>query len=53
MSARKAERTVEIARGVHWLPIRGTNVYFVRSREAWVLIDAGFPGSGQIGRAHV
>ena len=33
---------------MHWLPIYGTNVYFVRSGESWVLIDAGFPGSGRI-----
>ena len=41
-------RTYEIARGVHWLPLRGANVYFVRSGEAWQLIDAGFPGSAGI-----
>jgi glyoxylase-like metal-dependent hydrolase (beta-lactamase superfamily II) len=33
---------------VHWLSIRGTNVSFVRSGESWVLVDAGFPGSGRI-----
>jgi len=48
VSARTSARTVEIARGVHWLPIRGANVYFVRSGESWVLIDAGFPGSGRL-----
>ncbi|MCX6363434.1 MAG: MBL fold metallo-hydrolase [Actinobacteria bacterium] len=48
MSARTSAGTVEIARGVHWLPILGTNVYFVRSGESWVLIDTGFPGSGRI-----
>jgi len=41
-------RTQEIARGVHWLPLRGANVYFVRSGESWLLIDAGFPGSARI-----
>jgi glyoxylase-like metal-dependent hydrolase (beta-lactamase superfamily II) len=41
-------RTYEIARGVHWLPIRGANVYFVRSDESWTLIDAGYPGSGRV-----
>ena len=41
-------RTHEIARGVHWLPLRGVNVYFVRSGESWVLIDAGFPGSARV-----
>ena len=41
-------RTHEIARGVHWLPLRGANVYFVRSGESWVLIDAGFPGSARV-----
>jgi glyoxylase-like metal-dependent hydrolase (beta-lactamase superfamily II) len=35
----------EIAPGVYWLPIRGTNVYFVRSGSAWVLIDAAWSGS--------
>lgn len=40
-------RTHEIARGVHWLPLRGANVYLVRSGESWALIDAGFPGSGE------
>jgi glyoxylase-like metal-dependent hydrolase (beta-lactamase superfamily II) len=39
-------RIIEIARGVHWLPLRGANVYFVRSGESWALVDAGFPGSG-------
>ncbi len=48
MSARKSARTVEVAHGLHWLPIRGANVYFVHSGESWVLIDAGFPGSGRI-----
>jgi glyoxylase-like metal-dependent hydrolase (beta-lactamase superfamily II) len=38
--------TAEIARGVHWLPLRWANVYFVRSGESWALVDAGFPGSG-------
>jgi glyoxylase-like metal-dependent hydrolase (beta-lactamase superfamily II) len=37
---------VEIARGVHWLPLHGANVYLVRSGGSWALIDAGFPGSG-------
>ena len=41
MSARKSARTVEVARGVHWLPLRGANAYFVHSGESWVLIDAG------------
>jgi len=47
VSATTPGRTLEIARGVHWLPLRGANVYFVRSGEAWALIDAGFPGSGR------
>jgi glyoxylase-like metal-dependent hydrolase (beta-lactamase superfamily II) len=38
-------RTFEIARGVHWLPVRGANVYFVRSGEFWVLMDAGYRSS--------
>jgi glyoxylase-like metal-dependent hydrolase (beta-lactamase superfamily II) len=37
--------TLEISHGVHWLPLRGANAYFVRSGESWALIDAGFPGS--------
>jgi len=37
--------THEIARGVHWLRLGGANVYFVRTGESWVMIDAGFPGS--------
>jgi len=37
--------TYEIARGVHWLRLSGANVYLVRSGDAWVLIDSGFPGS--------
>jgi glyoxylase-like metal-dependent hydrolase (beta-lactamase superfamily II) len=41
-------RTFETARGVHWLPIRGANVYFVRSGEYWVLVDAGYPGSAGV-----
>jgi len=36
---------LEIAPGVHWLPLRGANAYFVCSGESWVLIDAGFSGS--------
>ena len=39
--------THEVAPGVHWLPLRGANVYFVHSGASWVLIDAGFPGSGR------
>ncbi len=37
--------THEIARDVHWLPLRGANVYLVRSAGAWTLVDAGFPGA--------
>ena len=48
MSARTSSEIVEIARGVHWLRLRGANVFFVRSGESWALIDAGFPGSGRI-----
>ena len=39
--------TVEIARDVHWLRLRGANVYFVRSGETWALLDAGFFGSAR------
>ncbi|HUK77982.1 MAG TPA: MBL fold metallo-hydrolase [Thermoleophilia bacterium] len=46
MSARSSPAILEIARGVHWLPLRGANAYFVGSGETWTLIDAGFPGSG-------
>ena len=47
MSAARHPAILEIARGVHWLPLRGANVYFVRSEDSWALIDAGFPGSGE------
>ena len=47
VTARGASTTVAIARDVHWLRLRGANVYFVRSGEGWVLVDAGFPGSGR------
>ena len=47
MSTRRHPAILEIARGVHWLPLRGANVYFVRSEGSWALIDAGFPGSGE------
>jgi glyoxylase-like metal-dependent hydrolase (beta-lactamase superfamily II) len=40
-------RILEIAPGVHWLPLRGANAYFVYSGKRWALIDAGFPGSGE------
>jgi glyoxylase-like metal-dependent hydrolase (beta-lactamase superfamily II) len=36
---------LEIARGVHWLPLRGANVYFLRAEGSWTLVDAGFAGS--------
>jgi glyoxylase-like metal-dependent hydrolase (beta-lactamase superfamily II) len=32
----------EIADGVYWLPIHGSNVYLVRSGSTWVLIDAAW-----------
>jgi len=47
VSRRDHPAVLEIARGVHWLPLRGANVYFVRSEESWALIDAGFAGSGR------
>ncbi len=37
-----AARPQEIAPGVHWLPLRGVNVYFVRSGSGWVLIDSAY-----------
>lgn len=40
-----APETHEIARGVHWLPLRGANVYLVRSEGSSALVDAGYPGS--------
>jgi glyoxylase-like metal-dependent hydrolase (beta-lactamase superfamily II) len=40
-------RPHEIAPGVHWLPLGGANIYFVRSGSAWVLIDSAYAGSGQ------
>ena len=45
MSDRRYPASLEIAPGVHWLPLRGANAYFVGSGESWTLIDAGFPGS--------
>ena len=45
MSSARPPAFLEIAPGVHWLPLRGANAYFVRSGESWALIDAGFPGS--------
>ncbi|HXV92439.1 MAG TPA: MBL fold metallo-hydrolase [Pseudonocardia sp.] len=46
-----AAEATAIAPGVHALTLgRGalaSNVYFVRSGESWVLVDAGWPGSGQ------
>ena len=47
VTVRTQPATFEIARGVHWLPLRGANVYFVRSEDSWALIDAGFAGSGR------
>ena len=37
-----AARPHEIASGVHWLPLRGVNVYFVRSGSGWVLVDSAY-----------
>jgi glyoxylase-like metal-dependent hydrolase (beta-lactamase superfamily II) len=37
----------EIAAGVYWLPVRGTNVYFVRSGATWVLIDTAWAHCAQ------
>lgn len=39
--------THEIARGVHWLPLGGANVYLVCSEGSSVLVDAGYPGGRQ------
>lgn len=36
----------EIATDVHYLAVRGSNVFFVRSGSSWVLIDAGWGNSG-------
>jgi len=38
----------EVAPGVFWLPLRGASVYFVRSGDSWVLVDAGYAGSGRV-----
>jgi glyoxylase-like metal-dependent hydrolase (beta-lactamase superfamily II) len=46
VSRRDHPAVLEIARGVHWLPLRGANAYFVRAEGSWTLIDAGFSGSG-------
>ena len=37
-----APQPKEIATGVYWLPIRGSNVYFVRSGSSWALIDTSW-----------
>lgn len=37
----------EIASGVYRLSIRGSSVYFVRSRPSWALIDAAWADSAQ------
>ena len=47
MSRRDHPAVLEIARGVHWLPLRGANVYFVCAEGSWTLIDAGFSGSAR------
>ena len=38
----------EIAEGVYYLPVRGVNVYFVRSGSSWVLIDTAWPKNGRL-----
>jgi glyoxylase-like metal-dependent hydrolase (beta-lactamase superfamily II) len=38
----------EIAKGVYYLPVRGVNVYFVRSGSSWVLIDTAWPKNGRL-----
>jgi glyoxylase-like metal-dependent hydrolase (beta-lactamase superfamily II) len=38
---------VEITCGVYWLPINGSNVYFVCSGSTWVLIDTSWGNSEQ------
>jgi glyoxylase-like metal-dependent hydrolase (beta-lactamase superfamily II) len=45
---RKAATPRDVAADVYWLPVRGTNVYFVRSGAAWVLIDAAWANCGQM-----
>ncbi len=37
----------EIAARVYWLPIHGSNVYFVRSGGSWVLIDTAWANSSR------
>ena len=36
----------EIATGVYYLPVRGANVYFMRSGSSWVLIDTAWRKNG-------
>ncbi len=38
----------EIATGVFWMPIAGTNVYFLRSASSWVLIDTAWANRGRL-----
>jgi len=45
---RAYSRPREAAAGVYYLPVRGSNVYFVRSESSWVLIDAGWKNSAQL-----
>lgn len=41
-------RAQKIAEGVFWLPIHGSNVYFVQSDADWVLIDTAWGNSGHV-----
>jgi deazaflavin-dependent oxidoreductase (nitroreductase family) len=44
--ARRERPPQEIAQGVHRLSVYGANVYFVRSGESWVLVDAAWAWGG-------
>jgi len=43
-----APQSREIATGVHWLRTPHANVYLVRSRSSWALIDTGLPNRGRL-----
>jgi glyoxylase-like metal-dependent hydrolase (beta-lactamase superfamily II) len=44
---RAAAGPEEIAPGVHWLALRGANVYFVRSASSWSLVDTARSRDGR------
>jgi len=45
---RDATEPKGIAAGVYYLPVRGSNVYFVRSGSSWALIDTAWRSNGRL-----